>query len=224
MLKFFYVIAILFFILLILFTLDLVIVPSDKTPLLGAIGIIISAFIASLSVMKNIENTNKIEKEKIDKEEKEVLYFVNTEIYNLLLYALPLLTAHDDSSTQHGLEKINSFTQLSDEFKTKHKNIFTEKILSKLDLKAQKEVHIIFNTFNNIWIKEKLQKVDGFYNNKSFRQKLIDDFLELPKTIKSFKSILQDENFKYETLFEDMKKFDNEKNSIKNKLKSEKYS
>lgn len=37
---------------------------EDKGSLLSAVGIIISAFIASFSVVKNIENTNKIEEER----------------------------------------------------------------------------------------------------------------------------------------------------------------
>ena len=41
---------------------------QNKSSLLSAIGIIISAFIASLSVMISIDNTNKIEKERKTKE------------------------------------------------------------------------------------------------------------------------------------------------------------
>lgn len=68
MLYFFYFIAFCLFFLLIFFILDIIIIPKEKTPLLGAIGIIISAFIASFSVKASINNTNKIEN--INKERK----------------------------------------------------------------------------------------------------------------------------------------------------------
>lgn len=46
------------------FETDLFNVKKEKYPILAAIGIILSAFIASISVMRNIENTNIIEKKK----------------------------------------------------------------------------------------------------------------------------------------------------------------
>ena len=72
MLKVLYVISLIFAVLLILFVLDIIIIPNDKSPLLGAIGIIISAFIASFSVKKSIDNTNKIEKTKRINEKTEI--------------------------------------------------------------------------------------------------------------------------------------------------------
>lgn len=52
-------------------------VPTKKFDyaivLLPPIGILLSAFLASVSVLKNIENTNRIEKEKKEKEEKQFL-------------------------------------------------------------------------------------------------------------------------------------------------------
>lgn len=69
MLKFLYVVSASFAVLLILFLLDFIIISKDKAPLLAAIGIILSAFIASLSVRASINNTNRIEN---DKQKKEI--------------------------------------------------------------------------------------------------------------------------------------------------------
>lgn len=64
---------------------DFLKIDKEYIVLLSAIGIILSAFIASLSVMKNIENTNNIEKEKIKRElfdrRKKAIYAVGDLLY-----------------------------------------------------------------------------------------------------------------------------------------------
>ncbi len=63
------------FILIIIFNMLSVVsffnINSEKYPLVASVGIMISAFIASASVLKNIHNTNAIEKEKKKNREKE---------------------------------------------------------------------------------------------------------------------------------------------------------
>lgn len=75
-LNFLIIITSIFFILLILFILDLIIIPNSKIPLFGAIGIILSAFIASASVHKSIKSNEEIKENETKKhKEKHLFYF-----------------------------------------------------------------------------------------------------------------------------------------------------
>lgn len=88
-----YLIALIFAIYIISLVVDYNVLQIDlanKAPLLGAFGIIISAFIASFSVLKNIENTNKIEETKKSKKIKSLfqsLILISNKI-NVFEYSL----------------------------------------------------------------------------------------------------------------------------------------
>lgn len=74
-LKFLYVIGLVFAFFLIFVLFDCVSFSNEKMPLLGAVGIIISAFIASFSVQESIKANKKIkEEEKENLRYKELFY------------------------------------------------------------------------------------------------------------------------------------------------------
>lgn len=60
---------------------DFLKIEKEYIVLLSAIGIVLSAFMASISVMKNIENANNIEKQKKYKEDSE--FYLNKSISEL---------------------------------------------------------------------------------------------------------------------------------------------
>lgn len=97
-LKLLYFIAIVFSICLILFIVEIIVISNDKAPLLGAIGIIISAFIASFSVLKSIESNKRL------KEEEQ-----NTKKYTELYYAVHILNKVEVVFTEV-LSNINKLT------------------------------------------------------------------------------------------------------------------
>lgn len=110
MLKALYVIAIFFIVLLILFTFDLIIIPKEKTPLLGAIGIILSAFIASFSVKASIDNTNKLEELKINRKIKNLNMIITMIIYKIDMVEFTLKDFKDlNDNTIHFMYKKNIF-------------------------------------------------------------------------------------------------------------------
>lgn len=80
---------------------------SDKGPLLGAFGIIISAFIASLSVLKNIENTNRIEEKRVNRKIKSLIHSLALVLQRLNI--LDTLIKKTESSFKEDKNKVVLF-------------------------------------------------------------------------------------------------------------------
>lgn len=181
-LKILYVIAFIFSILLGLFVLDIIIIPNEKAPLLGAIGIIISAFIASFSVKKSIDNTNRIENEKIEKEKKELISYIDNEIFTFLLFLRPIIKAYQKNKSlvdnHHTLVSKPHFEKIENVYEKTYNNICNEKILFKMSLEIQKDIHDFFDYFTRLKIMQELSN-ERLFETEKVKKEIIQDFMRI---------------------------------------------
>ena len=163
---------------------------EDKGSLLGAVGIIISAFIASLSVMISIENTKDIEKNKQDKNFNDELnifklktsilkrflssYFADNSHYKEALKSssIPDNCMHSVDMSYELLDKLNNYEQFID---TRVKNILNEEELFEILESINLTIGRLRATEN--FKKEPIKK--GFTISTSLEWSLVDDLEKL---------------------------------------------
>lgn len=188
---------------LILFVLDIIIIPNDKSPLLGAIGIIISAFIASFSVKKSIDNTNKIEKTKRINEKTEIKYYIDTEIFRFFLLISPIVNAYKKNkklfNNEYGEISLEHFKKIYDAFQETHKNIYSKEIIAKVDYETQQEINQIFDLFIRLETIQNLSN-DKIFHSKEMKEKILNEFSNLIDVLSDMEHILQNDGRKVNDL------------------------
>jgi hypothetical protein len=161
---------------------------KDKAPLLGALGIILSAFIASLSVKLNIENTNSIEASKQSKEKKEIHYYIDTELFKFLLFLRPLVETSRGANNKH-----KHFEDIYSEYGNAYQEIYRKDVLPKASIEVQREINEVFDV---------TIQMEAGYKHKNFSQneELYDRLVQIFNELKNKKHILQSKNRTFDDL------------------------
>ncbi|MCT7610379.1 hypothetical protein N5U14_05935 [Aliarcobacter butzleri] len=121
--------------------------------MLPALGITLSALLASTSLMKSIQNTNKIEKKKGEKEEKELKNRVK--FYLTLIKSLKKVLEDEIN-----IEKIDFNAMVFNEINfIKELIIKDSKVLSVLDNIHSANIVIVLSSLSNIYI-QKPKEID----------------------------------------------------------------
>ena len=189
----FYIIALTFglFILGLVFNYNPLEIPlENKASLLSAIGIIISAYIASFSVKLGIENVKDIEKKKQMNElknELNVLSLKTSVLRNFLVYyfqdnshykntlsesKISEQCIHHKDMSNELIKKLNSYEEFVD---AKVKNILDDKDILKILQEIIKNISVVRG--EEIFKKEPIKK--GFTITVDFEKTLIEDLKKL---------------------------------------------
>lgn len=112
--------------------LDILKIKNEVYPLLAGIGIMLSAFLASISVMNSVQNTNRIEEEK----EKRELYDRRLIIYNTLSEII------NDNPLQSYLKSIKPIIEFNN--KVSVSEFIFKSIISKDIDKLTKDLRSLF--------------------------------------------------------------------------------